>query len=71
MDSKIYLNEKVDNQDRKFGSSNEYYPCRLEDEDGNDVNALFTKDQIATAVQRALRNPEDVPEKTLWETIFG
>lgn len=71
MDSKMFLKEKVNNEDRKFGSTKEYFPCRIEDEEGNIINALFTEDQIATAVQRALRNPEDIPEKTIWESIFG
>lgn len=71
MKGKVYLEESVDNQDRKFGSALEYFPCYVVDEDGNNIPALFTEDQIATAIQRAHRNPEDIPEKSFLERIFG
>jgi hypothetical protein len=28
-DSKIYLNEIVENKQRKFGSQKVYYPCKI------------------------------------------
>ena len=71
MKSKIYLEEVVDNKDRKFGSTLEYYPIRIEAENGDIVNALFTKSQLDKAIFRAYSNPEDVPETTVWESIFG
>lgn len=71
MKSKIDLNEGVDNKERKFGSTLKYYPAHVIDKDGNELNALFTKDQIDTAIQRALINPEDIPEDSIWESIFG
>jgi len=71
MKSKIYLEEMVDNEDREFGSALEYYPIRVEDEDGTVYNALFTKNQLNEAMARADRNPEDVPNTTVWESIFG
>lgn len=70
MKSIMFLDESVDNKDRKFGASDEYFPVRVITEDGQEINALFTQDQLATAIQRALRNPEDIPNKTLWEKIF-
>lgn len=67
----MFLDEAVDNKERKFGASDEYFPVRVVTEDGQTINALFTQDQLATAIQRALRNPEDIPENTtLWERIF-
>jgi hypothetical protein len=71
MQSKIYLEEIVNNEERAFGSALEYYPVRIEDEDGNISNALLTQSQINKAILRANRNPEDVPETTIWESIFG
>lgn len=71
MKSKIYLKEIVNNKDRKFGSTLAYYPIRIEDEDGVVANALFTKSQIDKAIIRADRNPEDIPDKTVWQIIFG
>lgn len=71
MKSKIYLKEVVDNKYRKFGADLVYYPARLENEDGSITEALFTKDQIERAVKRAVANPEDIPELTFLQNIFG
>lgn len=72
MNSTIKLTEQVENKDRKFGSALAYYPAVIVDEDGNKFNALFTAGQIERAVNRAEKNPEDIPGKTTWLTkIFG
>jgi hypothetical protein len=75
MDSVIYTEEVVENTERKFGSWSEqgYYPAFVIREDGTKQPALFTKNQIETAVVRAKKNPEDMPEeeKNLWEKLFG
>ena len=72
MESKIMMDEAVDNKDRRFGSTNTYFPCMVKNQDGTTSNALFTIDQIITAVARANMNPEDIPEdKRSWlEKIF-
>lgn len=68
----MFLDESVDNRERKFGSADEYFPVRVITMEGQVINALFTQDQLATAIQRALRNPEDIPENTtIWQRIFG
>ena len=61
MRSRIDLEEKVENKDRRFGSATEYYPAtviigRLH------RPALFTPRQIGEALERAKSNPEDVPK---------
>jgi len=71
MKSKIYLKEVVDNKYRKFGSNLEYYPVRLENNDGSFTDALFTKGQLERAIKRAIVNPEDIPELTFLQSIFG
>jgi len=71
MKSKIHTEEVVENKDRRFGQALHYYPCHIEDKDGNIVNALFTDDQINDAIKRADENPEDITEKSIWELIFG
>jgi len=71
MKSRIYLKEIVENKERKFGSTLQYYPVKVELNDGSVENALFTEDQINVALDRASENPEDIPENTLWENIFG
>lgn len=72
IDSKIILEERVPNTDRRFGAQAEYYPVYIEVEDGSLKPALFTKDQISVAMQRATLNTEDVPKrKTFLSFIFG
>jgi len=68
----VYLREKVQNQDRAFGSALSYYPAYVELEDKTLVPALFTLPAIHEAVQRAQKNPEDVGERENFvERIFN
>jgi len=72
MDSKIDMNEIVNNTERKFGSWLHYYPSKVITEKGEDKHALFTQDQINEAIARAERNPEDIPEdKSFWDWLFN
>lgn len=75
MKSQLYLSEGVENTERKFGEwKGTYYPALVHREDGNEMVAFFTADQIQVAIDRASRNPEDVPENpeyTVWERLFG
>ena len=71
MDSIIYLKEKVENKERKFGSVLTYYPCTIEFGNGEKEKALFTKNQIEVALERGLDNPEDFPKKkSFWSKLF-
>ena len=71
MKSKIILAESVLNEDRKFGSQLEYFPCEIKYNNDNVAPALFTESQIVEATERAARNLEDVPEdKTFWDFLF-
>lgn len=51
------------NTQRKFGEASCYIHAEIE---GRDV--LFTEDQVAVAVERAKRQPEDIPPRPrpLW-----
>ena len=72
MKSKIYLNDIVENKDRKFGSNNQYVVCNIEFEDGRVLPAMFTLSNIELAINRSNKNPEDIPKKESWWTnIFG
>ena len=70
MRSKIYLTELVENKERRFGSVLRYYPTRVELVDGVVHNALFTKNELDVAMERAESNSEDIPKKTFLELIF-
>lgn len=65
MRSKIYLDEKVDNKDRRFGQALEYYPVEIRTGDRRRF-ALFTPAQITEALLRGEANEEDKPPPTLW-----
>ena len=62
--------EVVENKDRKFGSATEYYPIYIKRRNGDLVPALFTLDQIQSAIDRATKNPEDIEEKATWIDII-
>lgn len=68
---RIYLNEKVVNQERKFGSCSEYYPVVVVDDNGNERAGLLTDNDIKGITDRAARNPEDIPEKTSFWDFLG
>lgn len=50
----------VANAGHKFGEAATYYRGTVIDRDGTECEALFTGDQLAVAIGRAQRNPEDV-----------
>jgi len=68
--SKIYLENKVENTARKFGSATEYYPVKIESSSGVEKWAMFTITEIEEAITRADKNREDIPQ-TIWEKLFG
>lgn len=55
----IDLRKPARNELRRFGAVRYYYPCTITDHNGVDRLALFTRDQIAVALERAAANPED------------
>lgn len=72
IEGKLYLQERVENKDRRFGSNKEYFPVIVRRFDGQEVPALFTDHDITAAIERAKVNPEDVPEdKSFWDILLG
>lgn len=68
MKSRIYLDEKVTNTDRRFGSAREYYPVLIVT--GRRERAGFlTKREVSSILTRGENNPEDIPARTLWQRI--
>lgn len=51
----------VANQNAKPAASKQYYALRVQLPSGEEVSALFTESQVAAAILRAKKNPEDVP----------
>lgn len=58
--SAIDLRRPVSNEARRFGAVRYYYAAVVTDQEGVERPALFTLDQISTAIARAAANPEDV-----------
>lgn len=58
--SAIDLRRPVSNEARRFGAVRYYYAAIVTDQEGVERPALFTLDQISTAIARAAANPEDV-----------
>lgn len=69
MDSRIEMTDEVENKSRKFGSNLTYFPCYIVTKSGEKIEALFTHDQMETAIERAQSNPEDMPEE--YTGLFG
>ena len=70
MKSKIYAEEQTENKERKFGSANSYYPCYLITIDGYSQPCLFTDAEIAKAMERGNKNPEDIDDYDSWLEMF-
>lgn len=75
MRSRLYVADQVLNDARRFGSARHYLPAVIVAVDGTRQPALFTKDQINTAIARAQVNPEDFPPPgfwtRFWRRLFG
>jgi len=71
MKSKIYADEVVKNKQGKTTSRSRYYPCLIIA--GSLIHtALFTRNQLDTAIERAGKNPEDVPvEQSFWTRLWS
>lgn len=72
--SKILKDEKIDNTMKKFGAAKEYYQAFVVDEWGETKFALFTERELAAAIKRGGKNPEDQGvsdvNKSWWEFLF-
>jgi hypothetical protein len=54
--------QKVANKGRKFGAASEYNHLRVQFEDNTELHLLFTDSEIRRAIDRAKKNPEDLPK---------
>lgn len=70
MRSRLYVADQVLNDARRFGSARHYLPAEIIAVDGTRRPALFTKDQIHTAIARAQVNPEDIPPLGFWTRFW-
>lgn len=59
----IYLTEMIDNKNKHRFAKSEYYLVYIVDDHGVSVPALFTDTEVAYAIDRASKNPEDCPRR--------
>lgn len=64
--SKLFENEVVYNREKHAAADRFYYPAYVRKHDGTYVPAMFTDSDIERAIERASKNPEDVPERSFW-----
>lgn len=68
MRSRIYLDEKVQNKDRRFGQALEYFPVMVITGRRRRI-ALLTGPQIAEGLTRYESNTEDVAPPSRWQRM--
>lgn len=74
LDSKLFVSDKLQNTERKFGASLEYFPCAIILADGTVRPAFFTENMLKVAMETADKNIEDhgdLFDKSFLETVFG
>jgi len=60
----------VENKDKKFGAADEYYAVWVENSIGLEYPLLFTQREVKVAMDRASKNPEDIPQKGFFTDLF-
>lgn len=63
MKSRVFLEERVENREHRFGQGAEYYPTIVEAADGTSRPALFTAAAVEEACSRGEANAEDFPPR--------
>ena len=53
---------QVENSVRRFGSANDYWVIYIEEPDGEVVPLMLTWGEFKKLRDRAVKNPEDIPE---------
>lgn len=71
MKGKMYVEETVENTERKFGENQSWIACDVVGADSTVKMGFFTHDQVEKAIIRASKNPEDIPKPSFWEKVFG
>jgi len=60
----------VENKDKKFGAAHEYYAVWVQNTKGKEYPLLFTERELRVAIDRAEKNPEDIPVKGFLTDLF-
>lgn len=62
--------QKVDNKEQHWAANAKYNFIRVQTPEGKELPLLFTDKEIARALVRAQRNPEDLPTVNTFRNLF-
>lgn len=60
----------VENKNKHFAANSKYNYIRVQDINETELHLLFTDNEIKRAKERALKNPEDLPEVSWIRNLF-
>jgi len=60
----------VENKDKKFGAADQYYAVWVENTKGKEFPLLITERELNIAIDRAEKNPEDIPKKGFFTDLY-
>jgi len=60
----------VENTEKKFGAADEYFAVWVQNTKGKEFPLMFTERELRIAIERAEKNPEDVPKKGFFTDLF-
>jgi hypothetical protein len=62
--------EEVENKNAHMNADKSYFPCYVLDKEGKEHQALFTEEQINTAIERGSKNREDIPPRKYSNALY-
>lgn len=62
--------QQVDNTKKHFAANSKYNFIRVQLPSGKEVELLFTDKEIQRAIDRASKNPEDLPQTSKFRNLF-
>ena len=69
---RIFLTDAVDNKQHKFGENSGYINVIVVGKYGTETTGMLTWHDIAQAITRAQKNPEDLPlKKSCWAWFWN
>lgn len=62
--------QKVQNSKQHWVANSEYNFIRVQLSNGKEVALLLTDKELARAIERATKNPEDLPKTSVFRNMF-
>jgi hypothetical protein len=68
--STLNKREEVENKNAHMNADKAYFPCYILEKDGKEYPALFTEEQVDTAIERGSKNLEDIPPRKYGNALY-